>query len=67
MCGGLFGAEMLLLTSFLKVPKTMYFRGVPAVRQWVKNLTAAAWVAAEVQVQFPPHCRGLKVLILLQL
>ena len=24
--------------------------GVPAVAQWVKNLTAGAWVAAEVQV-----------------
>ena len=27
--------------------------GVPAVVQWVKNLTAAAWVPGEVQVQFP--------------
>ena len=25
-------------------------RGVPTVMQWVKNLTAAAWVAAELQV-----------------
>ena len=26
--------------------------GVPAMAQWVKNPTAAAWVAAEVQVWF---------------
>ena len=28
--------------------------------QWVKNLTAAAQVAAEVQVQFPGRGSGLK-------
>ena len=28
--------------------------------QWVKNLTAAAQVTAEAQVQFPAQCRGLK-------
>ena len=28
--------------------------------QWVKNPTAAAWVAAEVQVQSPAPCIGLK-------
>ena len=51
---------MLLLTSFLKVPKTMYFRGVPAVRQWVKSPTAVAQVTVEAQVQSPAGCRWLK-------
>ena len=27
--------------------------GAPAVAQWVKNLTAVAWVAAEARVQSP--------------
>ena len=35
--------------------------------QWVKNLTAAAWVAAEVQVCFPVQHSGLKDPVLLQL
>lgn len=34
---------------------------------WVKNLTAAAGVAAKVQVQFPNQHSGLKDLALLQL
>ena len=35
--------------------------------QWVKNLTAVAWVTVEVQVQSPAHCSGLKDLALPQL
>ena len=36
------------------------YQGVPAVVQWVKNSTAAARVAAEMQVQVPAQCSGLK-------
>ena len=39
--------------------------GVPAVVQWVKNLTAAAQVVVEMQVQSPAWCLGLKDLLLL--
>ena len=35
--------------------------------QWVKNLTGAAWVAVEMQVQYPAWRSGLKDLVLLQL
>ena len=35
-------------------------RGVPAVAQWVKNLTVAAWVTVEARVQFLAWCSGLK-------
>ena len=35
--------------------------------QWVKNLTAAASVAAEMRVQSPVRCNGLKNPVLLQL
>ena len=41
--------------------------GIPAVVQWVKNLTAVAWVAAEVGVPSPVQCSGLKDPGLLQL
>ena len=34
-------------------------RGVPAVVQWVKNPTAAAWATAEAWVQSPAWCSGL--------
>ena len=34
--------------------------GVPAVLQWVKNLTAAAWVTAEAQVQSPAQHSELR-------
>ena len=34
--------------------------GVPAVVQWVKNLTAVAQIAAEAQVQSPVWCSRLK-------
>ena len=34
--------------------------GVPAVAQWVKNLTTMTWVAAEVRVRFPAQRSGLK-------
>lgn len=39
-------------------------RGVPSVEQWVKNLTAAARVAVEVQVRSPAQPNGLKYLAL---
>ena len=41
--------------------------GVPAVVQWVKNLTAAAWVTAEVPVPSLAQHSGFKDLALLQL
>ena len=41
--------------------------GVLAVAQWVKNLTAAAQIAAEVQVQSQGWCSGLKDPSLLKL
>ena len=34
--------------------------GAPTVAQWVKNLTAVAWVAGEVQVPSPAWRHGLK-------
>ena len=34
--------------------------GVPTVAQWIKNLTAAAQVAVEAQVQSPAQHSGLK-------
>ena len=33
---------------------------VPTLVQWVKNLTAVAWVAGELPVRSPAHCNGLK-------
>lgn len=41
--------------------------GVPAEVQWVKNLTAMAWVAKGVQVQFLAQGSGLKDSLLPQL
>ena len=41
--------------------------GVPALVQWVKNLTAVAWVSAEVWVQSPAWRSGLKDPVLPQL
>ena len=35
-------------------------RGVPTVVQWVKNLTAVAWVAMEARVGSPAQCSGVK-------
>ena len=43
--------------TFLKEKKVL---GVPAVVQWVKNLTAVAQVAVETQVQSPAQHCGLK-------
>jgi len=48
-------------------PPTPCNLGVPAVAQWVKNLTAAVWVAAEVWAQSLAQGRGLKDLLLSQL
>ena len=42
----------------------MWKRGVPAVAQWVKNLTAKARVVAEMQVPSPAWHSGLKDLVL---
>ena len=36
------------------------FQGVPAVVQWVKNLTAAAQITSEAGVLSPARCNGLK-------
>ena len=36
------------------------FTGVPAAAQWVKNLTAAAWVTVEVWVRFPHPVQWVK-------
>ena len=41
--------------------------GVPAVTQWVKNPTVAAWFTAEVQVQSLDQCSGLKDPVMPQL
>ena len=41
--------------------------GVPAVVQWVKSLTTAAWVTVEAWVSSLALCRGLKDLALLQM
>ena len=41
--------------------------GVPAVAQWVKNLTTVARVTAEAQVQSLAQHSGLRDLALLQL
>ena len=38
--------------------------GILAVMQWIKNLIAAVWVAAEAQVQSSAWHRGLKDLAL---
>ena len=40
--------------------------GVLSVVPWVKNLTVAAQVTAEVRVRFPAWHSGLKELVLLQ-
>ena len=34
--------------------------GVPAMAQWVKNLTIEAWVAAKMKVQFPSPAQWVK-------
>ena len=60
------------LLSAWKHSMCIYFQlkktqGVPAVAQWIKNLTAVVWVTAEVQAQFPAQSSGLKDLMLPQL
>ena len=45
----------------------MKFLGDPTVAQWVKNLTRAAWVTAEVWVLSPAWHSGLKDPVLLPL
>ena len=45
----------------------MFKKGVPAVMQWVNNLTAAAPVTVEALVQSLAPCSGLKDPVLLQL
>ena len=45
------------LKIYLLIFKSLrYLAGVPAVGQWIKDLTAVAWVAAEVQVWSPACC-----------
>jgi len=43
------------------------YLGVPTVAYWVKNPTAAAWVAVEVEAGSPAGCGGLEDSALLQL
>ena len=50
----------MLLYQFIKCHLNSILLGVPVVAQWVKNLTAAAQVAEEVQVQSLARLRGLK-------
>lgn len=49
--------EVLLNNKRNTLPR-IYAIGVPAVVQWVKNLTTVAGVAVEVQVQSPPNAVG---------
>ena len=51
--------------DLIKVTLKKY--GVPTVVRWVKNLTAVAWVIAEVPVPSPVQCSRLKEPALLQL
>ena len=62
--GKLFNGDRV---SVLQVKKKSLEREIPAVAQWVKNLTAAAQVAAESQVWSPAWHSGLKDPALLQL
>ena len=57
------GTPRVVFLSWIKKRE----RGVPSVAQWVKTLTAAAWVNAEAQVWSLAQCSGLKDLALLQL
>ena len=59
-----FGLAFKFLPSSMK---RIYPRGVPAVAQWVKNLTAAVRVTAEARVRHLVWCSELKDLALLQL
>ena len=52
--------ETLQLTTSQTYLK-FYNLGVPAVAQWVKNLIAVAWVAAEAQVQSLAQHSGLRI------
>ena len=52
----LFLAGILFKHCLLK----FFHLGAPAVVQWVKNPTAAAWVAAQVRIRSLAHCSGLK-------
>ena len=53
----------ILLPFILQYIKRL-FVGVLTVAQWVKNLAAAAWVAAEVWVRSLAGLIGLKVPVL---
>ena len=44
----------------------MTFLGVPAVAQWVKTLTAVAWVDVEARVRSLAQCIGLKAVAQIQ-
>ena len=51
----------LLLGGESKFFKNSNWLGVPAVTQWVKNLTAAAQVTAEVRVWSLVQCSGIRI------
>ena len=51
-------ASSTMFLSQVLGPQKEAFLGVPAVAQWVKNLTTATWVSAEVWVQFPAWRSG---------
>ena len=51
------------MDCFLK----LLYSGVPTVAQWIKNLTAGAWVTVVAQARSSGHCSGLKDPMLLWL
>ena len=55
---------LLHRSTFLFKDSLIEIDGVPTVVQWVKNLTAVAWVAAEPQVLSLAGCSVLKDLAL---
>ena len=58
------------MTPYIENPKistSRAIRGISALAQWVKELTAVAWVALGAQVQPPAQLYGPKDLKLLQL
>ena len=55
------------LTGLLIIPLKKKKKGVPAMVQWVKNLTVVAQVAVKLQVQSLTWGSGLKDVVLPQL
>ena len=58
--------SLVILTTRIYRLTSKFRTGVPAVAQWVKNLTAVARVDVEEQVQSPAWGSGLKNLALPQ-